>query len=168
MTLGEAKQEFLSDEVSVIETNVDDVAGEVVGYSMDKLMKEGARSVSIIPIYTKENRPGQMIQIITDHDKVEHLSRILMEETGTLGVRIKPCRRHILWRDIFDVKIKFDEIERTIRIKVAKDGRGKIVRIKPEYEDAKKIADELGLPLREILVLAEEKARAILLEEKKS
>lgn len=168
MTLGEATPEFLSDEVSVIETNVDDVTGEVLGYSMDKLMKEGARSVSIIPIYTKGNRPGQIIQIIADHDKVEHLSRVLMEETGTLGVRIKPCKRHILWRDFFDVKIKLGGIEKTIKIKVAKDGRGKIVRIKPEYEDAKKVADELGLPLREILVLAEEKARTILFEETKS
>ncbi len=167
MTLGEARTEFLTDEVSVIETNVDDVTGEVIGYSVDKLMKEGARSVSVIPIYTKGNRPGQIIQIITDHDKVEHLSGLLMEETGTLGVRIKPCKRHILWRDFFDVKIKLDGIEKTVRIKVSKDGRGKIVRIKPEYEDAKKVADELGLPLREILFLAEERARSILFKETK-
>ncbi|MCP8307318.1 MAG: nickel pincer cofactor biosynthesis protein LarC [archaeon] len=168
MTLGEAIPEFLSDEVSLIETNVDDVTGEVIGYSIDKLMKEGAKSVSIIPIYTKGNRPGQIIQIIADHGKVEHLSRVLMEETGTLGVRIIPCKRHILLRDFFDVKIKLDGIEKTIRIKIAKDGKGKIVRIKPEYEDAKKIADELGLPLREILVLAEERARATLFKETKS
>jgi len=167
MTLGEAIPEFLSDEVSLIETNVDDVTGEVIGYTMDKLMKEGAKSVSIIPIYTKGNRPGQIIQIISDHSKVEHLSRVLMEETGTLGVRVIPCKRHVLSRDFFDVKVKLNGIERTVRIKIAKNSNGKIVRIKPEYEDAKKIADELGLPLRRILVLAEERARSILFEETK-
>ncbi|MGQ9469760.1 MAG: nickel pincer cofactor biosynthesis protein LarC [Nitrososphaerales archaeon] len=167
MTLGEAISELFSEELSLIETNVDDVTGEVIGYTMDKLMKEGAKSVSIIPIYTKRNRPGQIIQIISDHIKVEHLSRILMEETGTLGVRIIPCKRHILLRDFFDVKIKLDGIEKTIKIKVAKDSDGKIIRVKPEYEDAKKVADELGLSLREILILAEKKARSILFEETK-
>ncbi len=168
MTLGENVPEFFSDEVSLIETNVDDVTGEVIGYTLDKLMKEGAKSVSIIPIYTKGNRPGQIIQIISDHDDVEHLSRILMEETGTLGTRIIPCKRHILLREPFNVKIRFNGTEKSVRIKVAKDSEGKIVRIKPEYGDAKKIAEELGLPLREILALAEERARKIIFEGTKS
>lgn len=168
MTLGENVSEFFSDEVSLIETNVDDVTGEVIGYTLDKLMGEGAKSVSIIPIYTKGNRPGQIIQIISDHGNVEHLSRILMDETGTLGVRIIPCKRHILLREFFDVKIRFNGTEKSVRIKVAKDSKGKIVRIKPEYEDAKKIAEELGLPLREILALAEERAKKIIFERTKS
>ncbi|NWG09221.1 MAG: nickel pincer cofactor biosynthesis protein LarC [Nitrososphaerales archaeon] len=164
LTLGDAMQEFLFDEVSVIETNLDDVSGEVIGYAMDRLMKEGARSVSVIPIYTKRNRPGQMVQIIADHDQVEQLSRVLMEETGTLGVRVTPCKRRILVREFFDVKIELNGIERSIRIKAARDGKGNIIRMKPEYEDARKIAEELGLPLRVILSLAEEKARSTLLK----
>ena len=167
MTLGEKISDFLSDEVYLIESNVDDVTGEIIGYTMDKLMEEGAKSVSIIPFYTKRNRPGQIIQIISDHSNVENLSKILMEETGTLGVRITPCKRHILPREIIDVKIKFDELEKSVRIKVAKNENGRIVRIKPEYEDAKKIANELGLPLREVLFLAEKRAREILLDETK-
>ncbi|MEM3709057.1 MAG: nickel pincer cofactor biosynthesis protein LarC [Nitrososphaerales archaeon] len=167
MTLGEKISELFSDEVSLIESNVDDVTGEIIGYTIDKLMREGAKNVSIIPIYTKNNRPGQIIQIISDHNKVEYLSKILMEETGTLGVRIIPCRRHILLRDFFNVKIKFDEVERVIKVKVAKNSDGKIIRIKPEYEDAKKIANELGLPLREVLFIAEERARKILFEDLK-
>jgi hypothetical protein len=164
LTLGDAAEEFLFDEVSVIETSLDDVTGEVIGYAMDRLMKEGARSVSVIPIYTKRNRPGQMVQIIADHDQVEQLSRILMEETGSLGVRVTPCRRRILMREFFDVKIELEGVERSIKIKAARDGNGNIIRIKAEYEDARKIAEELGLPLRVVLSIAEEKARSILLK----
>lgn len=162
MTLGEAMPRNFSDEVFTIETNVDDVTGEVIGYTIDKLMEEGAKSVSIIPIYTKGNRPGQIIQVITDGQNVGHLSRVLMAETGTLGVRVIPCKRHILLRDFFEIKLKIDGIERPTKVKVSRDEDGKIIRIKPEYADARRIAKEVGLPLREVLTLAEKEARSIL------
>ncbi|MCP8323413.1 MAG: nickel pincer cofactor biosynthesis protein LarC, partial [Candidatus Methylarchaceae archaeon HK02M2] len=162
ISLGEMIPRNLFDEVFTIETNLDDISGEVIGHAMDKLMEKGAKSVSLIPIYTKGNRPGQIIQVITDSEHVENLSRVLMEETGTLGVRIIPYMRHILSRDFSEVKFKINDIERSIRVKIARDEKGKIIRIKAEYEDARRIANEVGLPLWKVLILAEEKARSIL------
>jgi hypothetical protein len=87
-----------------------------------------------------------------------------MEETGTLGVRMYTCERHILHREQFSVDVYVDDVKEIARVKVAKDGKGKIIRIKPEYEDVKKIADKTGKPLREILDLVMMRAKALLLK----
>ncbi len=88
------------DEVVVLETNLDDVSGEVIGRAVEKLMEAGARDVSITPVFMKKNRPGQLISIIAEKTKSEHLAELLMEETGTLGVREIPVSRHIrCWRE---------------------------------------------------------------------
>lgn len=160
ITLGEPLEyKFLSDEIFVLETNLDDVPGEVVGYTMDRLLGEGARDVSIIPIFTKKNRPGQILKIITDRQKVERLSQIIIEETGTLGVRIYPCKRYILKRKTIPVKVEIEGKKETIKVKVSKELGGKGIQVKPEYDDVKKLADKTGKPLREIIDLVVKKAR---------
>jgi hypothetical protein len=165
VTLGKPLDNWLlKDEIAVLETNLDDVTGEIVGNSVDKLLREGAKDVSIIPMFTKKNRPGQILKIVTDRKDVRHLSRILMEETGTLGVRVYPCERHIVNRELFSVEVNVDDSKERVRVKVAKDRRGKIIRIKPEYEDVKRIADKTGKPLREIVELATTRARDVLLK----
>ena len=62
--------DLLEDEIAVLETNVDDVTGEILGYTLDKLLSEGAKDVSIIPMYTKKNRPGQIIKVIAEQKDV--------------------------------------------------------------------------------------------------
>ncbi len=57
---------LVRDEIAVLETNIDDATGEILGYAMDKLLSEGAKDVSIIPMFTKKNRPGQIIKVIAD------------------------------------------------------------------------------------------------------
>jgi uncharacterized protein (DUF111 family) len=74
------------------------------------------------------------------------------------------CERHILHREQFSVDVYVDDVKEIARVKVAKDGKGKIIRIKPEYEDVKKIADKTGKPLREILDLVMMRAKALLLK----
>jgi len=152
------------DEVSVLETNLDDVSGEILGYTLDKLLREGAKDVSIIPTFTKKNRPGHVIKVIVDQVDAERLSRLLMEETGTLGVRVYPCRRYILSRESLTVDVQIDEVEEPVKVKVARDCKGEIMQIKPEYDDVERIAWKTGKPLREIMELARTKARRILLE----
>jgi uncharacterized protein (DUF111 family) len=88
-----------------------------------------------------------------------------MEETGTLGVRVYPCERHIITRDLYSVEVLVDDAKELVKVKVAKDRKGKIIRIKPEYEDVKKIADKTGKPLREIVELVTMRAREALLKE---
>jgi len=160
IVLGESVDSVLfKDEIVVLETNIDDVTGEIVGHVMDRLLLEGARDVSIIPIFTKKNRPGQILKVIADKGNVEHLSRLLIEETGSLGVRMYPCERRILSRESIPLEIVIEGLKERVRVKVARDRKGKVVQIKPEYDDLKKIADKTSKPLREIRNIIESKAR---------
>jgi len=164
VTLGEPLDfNLLRDEVSVLETNIDDATGEIIGYTVDKLLREGAKDVSIIPMFTKKNRPGQILKVIADKEDVEHLSRILIDETGSLGVRVYECERRILARDTIPIEVEVGDLKKTVNVKVARDSKGEIIRIKPEYDDAIELADETSKPLREILELIENRARKILL-----
>ncbi|HTY74473.1 MAG TPA: nickel insertion protein, partial [Candidatus Nanoarchaeia archaeon] len=160
ITIGESISEgLLKDQIALLETNLDDVSGEIIGYTFDKLLLEGAKDVSISPIFTKKNRPGQILRVIADQKDTEHLSRIIMEETGTLGVRINTCERHILNRELHQVEIVFNETKERVNVKVAKDSNGKVIHVKPEYEDLKRIAEKTRVPLREVTETATAKAR---------
>lgn len=155
LTMGEEFIEKpLSDEIAVLETNLDDATGEVLGYVIDKLLFEGAKDVSIIPMFTKKNRPGQIIKVIAEQKDVKHLSKILIDETGTLGVRVYYCERHIINRELHMVDLLILGSKETVKVKISKDQNGEIIRIKPEYEDLKRLAEKTKKPLRELLDLA--------------
>jgi pyridinium-3,5-bisthiocarboxylic acid mononucleotide nickel chelatase len=153
---------LLKDEIAVLETNVDDVSGEILGYVVDKLLMEGAKDVSIIPMFTKKNRPGQIVKVIADQKDVPNLSRVLIDETGTLGVRVYYCERHIIARELYSIDLSIGEVKETIKVKVSKDSNGKIIRAKPEFEDLKRIAEKTKKPLREISDLAISKTQKML------
>jgi len=154
LTIGESLDAgFLRDEIAVLETNLDDTTGEVLGYTIDKLLAEGAKDVSMIPMYTKKNRPGQIIKVISEQKDVQNLSRILIDETGTLGVRVYYCERHIINRELHMVDLLLMGNKETVKVKVAKNHNGEIIRIKPEYEDLKRLAEKTKKPLRELLDL---------------
>jgi uncharacterized protein (TIGR00299 family) protein len=165
ITLGESLDyQLLRDEISVLETNLDDVTGETIGHTVDRLLQEGAKDVILIPMFTKKNRPGQILKIIADKTDMERLSRILIEETGTLGVRVYPCGRRILSRESIPIDVLINNAKELVNVKVAKDSSGEIVQIKPEYNDVKRIADKNNKPLREITELVKMKAREVLLK----
>lgn len=165
ITLGQPSTPGLvDDEIYVLETNLDDTTGEIIGQAVDRLLQEGARDVSIIPMFTKKNRPGQIIQVMSDRTNVEDLSRVLVEETGTLGVRIYPCERRILVRESASIEIEIDNVKERIDIKVAKDSGGDIIQIKPEFDHVKRVAERTAKPLREIVEIVKERARELLME----
>lgn len=166
ITVGEVSDyPLLKDEIVVLETNLDDVTGEVIGHAIDRLLQEGARDVSVVPMFTKKNRPGHIVKVIADRTTMEHLSKILMEETGTLGVRLYPCERHILNRETVAINVEIKGIKESINVKVARNRKGEIIQIKPEYEEVKSLAEKTGKPLREILDKVKMKARKSLLGE---
>jgi hypothetical protein len=103
---------------------------------------------------TKKNRPGQIIKVIAEQKDEQHLSQILMEETGTWGVRIYHCSRHLVNRDEQTVDLVLLGSQETVRLKIARNANGEIFRIKPEYEDLKRLAEKTKKPLREIMELA--------------
>jgi len=156
-----ADEAIFRDEIAVLETNIDDATGEVLGYAVDRLLSEGAKDVSIIPIYTKKNRPAQIVKVIADQKDVSHLSDVLIAETGTLGVRVYYCERHIINRELLMVDLSVMGSKETVRVKISKNAQGKVIRIKPEFDDLKRIAEKTGKPLRELLDLAVSKTQEL-------
>ncbi|MDH5443822.1 MAG: LarC family nickel insertion protein, partial [Hadesarchaea archaeon] len=146
-------------EIALLETNVDDVSGEVVGYTIEKLLAEGALDASAVPVLMKKGRPGFLIKVLVKPKDAERLAHVLMSETGTLGVRVLPTmHRYALEREIVQVDIKLAGRKFKPRVKVARE-RGNLVGFAAEYEDAKEIAERTGLPLREVMRRVEEAAR---------
>jgi pyridinium-3,5-bisthiocarboxylic acid mononucleotide nickel chelatase len=167
ITLGKPVQQgLIEDAIAVLETNVDDVPGEIIGHTVDRLLDEGAKDVSVLPMFTKKNRPGQIIKVIADQKDAQHLSRVLIDETGTLGVRVYYCERHVVARDVSQVDLTVAGQHEKVKIKISKDNQGKIVRLKPEFEDLKRLAEKTGLPLRELSEIATAKAREELLQKR--
>ncbi len=142
---------LLEDSVVVLETNVDDISGEMIGQTIDILFQKGAKDVSVIPVVTKKGRPGQIIKVISDPKDARKLARILIEETGSLGVRLIPTSRLILKRETRVTSINVANKSYDLRLKIARDTDDRIIRVKPEFEDLKKIAKETNLPLRYII-----------------
>jgi hypothetical protein len=157
--LGEtSKAELKFEEIVTLETNLDDVSGEVVGFVMEKLLVKGALDVRVTPTQMKKGRPGFAIQTLAKPADAERLARLLMLHTGTLGVRVLPTRRYVLKRRVVPIKLKLGERGFKARVKLALD-HGRIVGLAAEYEDARRIAERTGFGIREIMVRIEEAAR---------
>jgi len=147
--LGEKEESVGHDCVVVLETNVDDVTGEMLGYLSQKLMKMGAKDVTFIPAYMKKGRPGYIIKVIADIENSQSLAKVIMEETGTLGIRISKVDRYIIpERDKERVAVEIDNRKYDVDLKVSRDLQNRIIIVKPEYESIKKVAIKSGKPLR--------------------
>jgi uncharacterized protein (TIGR00299 family) protein len=132
-------------EVAVIETNVDDMTPQNIGYVTDRLLEAGALDVLTIPVQMKKGRPGHLIQILAPMELTQALSRIIFEETTSIGIRRHSVSREILDREIVEVKTEYG----AVRVKVSRlDGR--IVTSTPEYEDCARLAKASGVPLKTI------------------
>jgi hypothetical protein len=110
-------------------------------------------------MFTKKNRPGQIVKVIADQKDAAHLSKVLIAETGTLGVRVNYCQRHIINREVAMMDLMVMGNKESVRVKVSKNSQGEVIRVKPEFEDLKRLAEKTGKPLRELLDLALSKAQ---------
>jgi uncharacterized protein (TIGR00299 family) protein len=138
------------DEMVILETNIDDVTGEVIGRAAERLMSQGARDVTITPVYMKKNRPGHVVTVIAKKDDAEDLAQVLIAETGTLGVREIPVIRHITPRTGKTIRLRIGGKDHPLRIKIAEDRRGRVVAGKVEYEDLRRISDKTGISVSEL------------------
>ncbi|MFZ3060228.1 MAG: nickel pincer cofactor biosynthesis protein LarC [Candidatus Methanoperedens sp.] len=159
---GEIDDALIPDRIEMLETNVDDVTGQVLGNLIDELLSAGAKDVSIIPATMKKGRSGHIIQVIAKPEDSGKLARKIIEETGSLGVRIIPVKhRLIAQREMGKVDITINNRIFPIAVKIARDMRGVLLNISAEFEDCKKTAQESGVPVREVIRIAEEKARQV-------
>lgn len=155
--IGEVEDTLIRDRIDVLETNVDDVSGEVLGNLIEELLAEGARDAAIIPATMKKGRPGHIIQVIAKPEDSSRLIHKVMQETGSLGVRVLPIKhRLIAQREMSSVKINIKGEEYEVQVKIGRDLRGEILDVSAEFEDCKKVAHSLGVPVRDIIRRAEE------------
>ena len=131
------------DQITIVETCIDDMNPELFGYLMERLFEDGALDVYWIPVYMKKNRPGTMLQVLCKIDRRETLIHRILIETTTLGVRYYPSRRRLLKRESVEVKTSYG----VIAVKRIKDPQGNVRNI-PEYEECRKIAIKKNIPLR--------------------
>ncbi|HEX7058042.1 MAG TPA: nickel pincer cofactor biosynthesis protein LarC [Bacilli bacterium] len=131
--------------IIVLETQVDDMRGETLGYVMDRLFAAGALDVYYTPIYMKKNRPGVLITVLCSHEACGRCEGILFSETSTFGVRRAEMKRRALARKWVEAHTKYG----TIRIKQAYDG-DRLVKESPEYEDVAQAARSSGVPLETV------------------
>jgi pyridinium-3,5-bisthiocarboxylic acid mononucleotide nickel chelatase len=158
----EGKSELPTDNVSILETNLDTITGEVLGHSFNKFLEVGALDVTIVPILMKKNRPGHLLRVITKPKDTDKVAEAIIRETGTLGVRVLPfIHRNIVNREIIQIKMEINGIGKDIRIKVGTINN-EIINYSPEYEDAKKIANEINIPLKDVMKKANESFKEIL------
>ncbi|MBM7551616.1 nickel insertion protein [Thalassobacillus pellis] len=139
------KKEHMDEKMLKIEVNLDDIPGEWLGHVMDLLFDAGVNDVFYIPIYMKKNRPGVMLQILCNKEKLDKVSAILFQETTTLGIRYFPITVHRLERRFLSVSTKWGEV-------TVKEGlyQGELIQRSPEYEDCRKIAELQNIPLKAV------------------
>lgn len=146
-------EEVPTGELWILESNIDDCAGEILGYTMDLLFEAGARDVWFTPIFMKKNRPAYQLSVLCAEEQIRALDAILFRETTTIGVRRYRVERTALPRRFFEVRVPGG----TVRIKACQLSDGSEKRY-PEYEDVKRIARETGKSYREVYQIAKKMA----------
>lgn len=153
--------EVKAETVATLETDVDDVSGEVLGYLLERLYDEGALDVQVLPTVTKKNRPGYMVFVLCGLGAEGRLARVLMRETGTLGVRVSTAQmRYAVERETKRIRISLPGYEGDARVKVSFIGGVK--HVKAEYEDARRIAMATGMPLKDVIREVERQGKRLI------
>ncbi len=142
--------------VTEIVVNLDDVTGELIGEAQRTLMAAGALDVWTTAIQMKKQRPGVMLSLLCEREKRDELAKLVIELTGSFGVRFRDWGRLVLNRRHITVDTRFGKV----RIKVG-ELDGKVMVARPEFDDAKHLAQEAGATVREVLDAAQVAAEAL-------
>ena len=138
----------------LIETNIDDTSGEVLGYTMEALLELGALDVWFTPIQMKKNRPAVMLSVLVPTHLEQAAIDTIIAETGTLGVRISKHARVVAERKLLEVDTAFGRV----RVKIGRH-KGRVTSVAPEFDDCRASAQAHAVPLKEVFAAAREAAR---------
>ena len=130
--------------IVIMETNIDDCSGEILGYTSEKLFQNGALDVFYTPIFMKKNRPAYRLTVACKKEDMLKLQNIIFRETTTIGIRYRFENRTELAREIIEIETKYGKLKAK---KVTNNGETYLY---PEYESMKKIAEENNIPLKEL------------------
>lgn len=147
------------DTIDLLETNVDDISGEVIASAIARFMDAGARDASAVPVMMKKGRPGFLIQVVSLPETSARLAELMAVELGTLGIRCIPViHRFIAERTIEEVDVFIDRQSRKMPVKCGWI-HGRIYVLKAEFGPAETWARELGLPVRDVIRAIEDAGR---------
>ena len=147
-----SEEDNLYEEISVLETNIDDMSSEILGFTAEKLFECGALDVFFTPIYMKKNRPATILTVLAKKEQEELIVDTILKQTSTLGVRRSISGRYCMKRETVIIKTEFGDM----RIKFAT--KGEIIKWAPEYEDCKTVANKTGMPLHTVYAMVNEHA----------
>ena len=134
-----------TDRIAVLETNLDDCSGEILGAFVETALHAGALDVFHTAIQMKKNRPGVLLTVLCDESDADKFSEMMLRETTAFGVRKTIAERRKLRREFTEIETAFGKVA----VKIGKLG-GKVVQAAPEFESAKRIAAKAGVPVKEV------------------
>ena len=145
VSLGHDASGYERDTIKVVETNIDDMSPQVYDLLIDKLLGIGALDVFLTPIVMKKSRPAIKLTALVNSPQLQDVCSCILTETTTLGVRIYEAGRKKLSREMVEVDTEYGKVS----VKLGKMG-DEIVKVIPEYEDCKRIAQEKDIPIMKV------------------
>ncbi|SPD75791.1 conserved hypothetical protein [uncultured Desulfobacterium sp.] len=143
--IGEENPDPAVETVVLLETNLDDMSPEWMGFLMERLLASGALDVAFFPVHMKKNRPATQIQVIAKPDQKEALLEILFKESTTLGIRFSYSQRRVLERAQAEVESPWGKVK--VKKVIGRDGS---FSLQPEYESCREIALKQNVPLKDV------------------
>jgi uncharacterized protein (TIGR00299 family) protein len=134
-----------TDRIAVLETSLDDCAGEILGAFVETALKTGALDVFYTPIQMKKNRPGVLLTVLCTETEADKFSEMILRETTAFGVRRTIAERRKLRREFAEIITPFG----IVTMKIGKLG-GKAIQAAPEFESARKVAAKAGVPVKKV------------------
>jgi len=150
LLVGSPMASYPQEEIALIETNLDDCSGEVIGFLTQKLLELGAKDVFLTPIFMKKGRPATKVSVLCAPTEVEFFATEIMKQTSTIGVRVLAGTKIMLPREIQQFNIVIAGKEFSIRGKIAYAKNGTIAHFKPEFDDVKAVVTATGLSITEV------------------
>jgi hypothetical protein len=145
-----------TDRVAVLETNLDDCTGEILGAFVETALAAGALDIFHTPVQMKKNRPGVLLTVLCVESEADKFSELILRETTAFGVRKTIAERRKLRREFAGVKTAFGKVT----VKIGRLG-GKVVQAAPEFESARQIAAKVGVPVKQVFAAAVQAAKTL-------
>ena len=141
--------DWQTDAIAMLETNLDDISGEVLGQLVPKALAAGALDVFHTPIQMKKNRPGVLLTVLCAPAQADRFTELLLRETSSFGVRRTVAERRKLRREFTKVATPFGEV--SVKLGLLNGG---VVQAAPEFEPCRALAEQAGVPVRVVIEAA--------------
>ena len=145
LVIGELETDMEQDQVVLVETNIDDMNPQVYPYIIEKLIAAGAHDAYLTPVIMKKGRPGMLLSVLADRPRLNTIVDLIYNQTSTIGLRVQYIGRKKLPRRHVEVQTSFGKVKAKVALRNGRET------ISPEFEECRRIAEEKGLPLLDIM-----------------